>query len=304
MTRLAVAELSPRRWQEAWERSAAPLPFGHADWVGLRQPDRSFRPALAIRPDGPDLLVPLCVTRSGTGVIGAYGYGFVQPVEGPCTGLPGYAALARALCDELDLDEVRTVLPPLGLCPELDAATAHWAAEPGEVSHIVRLDDGLPGAWSRIDKKHRRTIRRAEQHGVQVVAGTPQHLPALLDLYERTMERIGLICVYEPEDLAFLFAPDRDDVVVGVAQDGAEVLAVRVMAVAAGAAYSLIATVSDRGRALGAGHLAFWSMAAALSRAGIRAIDLGPTTNPGQESFKRHLGSTTAPTLAVCWPGT
>jgi hypothetical protein len=279
------------------------LPFGDLGWTGLRRPDRVFAPVLMNRSDGSGLLVPLCLTRGRTAVIGAYGYGFVQPI-GDDTGLPAFTELAAALCEEMDLTAVSTMLPPAGVCPDLDAAAAGWCTTPGADTYVVRLDDGLKNAWSWMATSHQRNIRRAQRLDVRIGPGRRRHLPAVLKLYEATMEHAGLLSVYEPDDLAFLFDDeDRRDAVVMVAEHDGEVVAAEVTAVAGRSAYYMIGTVSARGRDLGAGHLTLWAAMKRLAADGVEVVDLGPSAGSGLDTYKRRWGSTTAPIRTIQFPG-
>ncbi len=303
MTRPAVTELSTGQWQRLWDRTTPLLPFGDLGWTRLRRPDRIFSPVLLSGRDGPDLLVPLCLTRGRASVIGTYGYGFVQPGDAGPAGWPGFAELAEALCEEMDVTSVGTVLPPAGVCRDLDAAAEGWGTRPDEDTYLVRLDDGLTNVWSRIAKSHQRNIRRAQRSGVRTLPGRRRHLPAVLELYRSTMENAGLISVYEPDDLAFLFDADRADAVVMVAEQDGEVVAAEVTAVAGRAAFYMIGTVSERGRELGAGHLTLWAAMERLTAAGVETFDLGPSTGSGQDAYKRRWGSTVAPIRVIQFPG-
>jgi hypothetical protein len=300
-----VTALTEAEWERALAGVTAPLPFGTAcwrRWGDTSAPGRRFTPVRVCRSDAGELLVPLFVSELD-GQLGGFGYGMVCPgTTWPHPALPRFDRLARTLCAAAGLAGLRTLLPPLSTVDDLDRLAGHWRGVPGRPTYVLDLTAGAESVWARARGSARTAVRRAESHRVWIDDPRPADGAAVTDLYLRTLQRAGHRLGSRP-DLAFL-AEKRADVLTVVARGGdGAAQAVSAFAVCAGTAFHVVQATSDAGRRTNAGHLAFFAAISGLAAAGVRRVDLGSATNPGQERFKLNWGATARPTRLLSWPG-
>ena len=298
-----VHRLTQGEWVDGLAQATPALPFAAPHWTrwgGLSAPERRFTPALLRSPQG-DLLVPLF--QSGLdGQLGGFGYGMVCPTESWRGGVVApFDAFAAVLCAANGLSGLRTLLPPVGMVPELDRLTGHWTGEPGRPTYVLDLTGGTERVWAKARGSVRTAVRRAEQHGVHVADAWPADAAQLRKLYRTTLGRNGHALAGGGPDLTFLVAGGSDVLTVAARGRDDTVHAVAAFGVAAGVGYHVLQVTSPAGRDTNAGHLAFLAGLDRLAASGVRTVDLGSATSAGQARFKQNWGAVERLTRLLSW---
>ncbi|MGR8011827.1 hypothetical protein [Streptomyces hypolithicus] len=304
--------LTESEWDARLSRARQELPFAQRHWLTLGLADAvglRFVPTAVRWGRAGEMLLPLCVTdRDRRAQIGCYGYGSVAVSADWRGPLPGFADLAEVVCRDQGLSQLSTLVPPVGACPGLDLQLGHWPTRPARNTYLLNLTDGAQAVWEAAKGSSRTAVRRAGALGLVASAAVPGQGVDLARLQQQTLVRNGAGSACDASDLEFL-ADGRHAVTTVVADDdgvqAASVFAVGVADVAGevstAGAFHLMQVTSERGRALNAGHLAFWSGLTALAERGVAAVDLGAAAGGGQEKFKSGWGASAVAARAVHW---
>jgi hypothetical protein len=294
---MTLQPLSPQQWADRFERAVRPLPFGHPSWIefGLAErPGLMFTPVLVDGFGEGSFLVPLC--RLGDqGQIGAFGYGAVYPQEAwdeVCA--PPFHELAAVVCEEFALAGLRALLAPASI----DGSLRQWPGAPVKQTYLLNLSVGQETIWSEAKGRMRTSVRRAERHGV-VAEVCSTETGAVFDLHAQTMLRNdaenGLLSKH-------IHGISSDGLALTVLARGERgVCAASVFALGVRAAYHVMQSTSDEGRATNAGYLSFWTALTELMKRGFEVVDLGSATSDGQARFKADWGGRKEPARLATW---
>ena len=160
---------------------------------------------------------------------------------------------------------------------------------------LMDLRPGLGQLREGMRSNYKRTLRLAEQQGLEVIEGTDDHLfGAFVEMYREMVDRKRFV---EPNDINVFRRmqrrlPERDKMRIMLGRADGRVCAGLVCSAMGDTAVYLFGATSPEGRKSGASYLLHWRLIERLKERGISMYDLNginPATNPGTYKFKNDL---------------